>query len=1423
MNDQAYPASYDPAQFVSGHYFGYFDPVKMYVYQGGVWSVTAADPSTATPANPIATGDFLNWAYMTKVEATKMLLIGGRANPRTTAGCCVNRIGETSAYTFNKHYDNSANPVADKKIYPFNGNYEYERSGGGANGELTVSPLSGPYSSIVDVNGNISAPASWIVTGASAWQAVLTNDGNTSTIRNTTTNFVPAIFSYNYGGPTTDPISNITIRVVAKRSTNTTMRIQGVVRLSGTNYASTNSNLTTSYQTYNFTWNNNPATGNPWQWSEINAALQGFGVQAYTQPTGTNYPTVTQISMVITMTPPQGGPYSFTVNSGASGVSGIVDSLSNDVRFGLGYYNDSAEGGHISTYVDFGAQASMITSINNMVPSTWTPLSETLYEMVRYFRQEAPFYAATDYTTGLNTSRDPYYYRYSTLPGSGLADQYVPCAKSFILFLTDGEPTQDQNIPAWLRDYDGDGNDPIPDNTRYPSNGSDFFDDVAFWARTVDNRADIAGTQNIVLYSVYMFGKGSTLLQRAAIKGGFDDVDSNNFPSCIDPATHVLKVGATQNELKECYRDSNGNGTIDPYDPVTNPNGDLPLTYYQGDDGYELQTSITEALTEILKRSASGTSVSVLGSSWKGEGAIYQAYFYPEKVEALRHVKWTGYFQSLFVDRFGLVHEDTNGDGALKSQDDAVVEFSYVPGSGTMVKYFWDRVNNDTGASEPDGKPDSATPFNTVSINDVKPIWDAGKMLALRSPSDRKIYTSVDVVSAAAPNLIDFNYDSGTGTDNSSLLRPYLRAKTAASAADVIKFVRGEVVSGWRDRQLTVDGTLRTWKLGDIVFSDPLVVPAPKERFDLLYGSASSGYNNFFNRWKNRRAVVYVGGNDGMLHAFNSGFSESASTEQVIQSTTAQVTVHTAVTLDANFGVAAYGNDPTKPVGKELWAFVPYDVLPHLAWLTDPDYSHVFYVDLAVRSTDANIFTPDADHVNGWGTIIIVGMRFGGGEIDVEDNFGSGNEKRAFKSAYYALDVTNPEVPPKLLWRFTDNELGFTLSTPMIVHEKQGNQDKWYAVFGSGPSNFRGGRVVDTINTNVKFTKDGQVAGLGGMSSTSPYLYVIDLATGRPLASWSEHSSVSGSGKKGLIKLSSVQTQAFAATPTAVDYPLDFKYDMIYVGTTYCASGCAPDGSGTWSGSVRRIDLRDAGGTHLTDPGQWRLSRMFGTAGPVSTKPSIGLDPSGHAWVYFGTGRFLHIDDRFEASQQTFYGMKDSCYATGCQTLMDSSNFLNSMSYTIGVNGSLSPVIPSNTLTPSNTSIINDFTGLATYMQEKGTGWYINLSSAERVTVNGFVLGGIAGFGTYIPNSDVCEFEGSSKQWFPSYLTGTALYSPLGTGTVVPRYVATGSGLPSAPAVHFDARGNARLFIQKSTGEIQRIDLPTPAPGGFGGGGECLQ
>ncbi len=164
--------------------------------------------------------------------------------------------------------------------------------------------------------------------------------------------------------------------------------------------------------------------------------------------------------------------------------------------------------------------------------------------------------------------------------------------------------------------------------------------------------------------------------------------------------------------------------------------------------------------------------------------------------------------------------------------------------------------------------------------------------------------------------------------------------------------------------------------MGDVVNSTPTLVSKPAENYDLLY--SDNTYAAFYRQYQDRRNVIYVGANDGMVHAFNGGFFDSASKAFLPQPYEAD-----GVTPDSNYRA--------RELGAELWAYIPYNLLPHLYWLTEPEYLHVYYVDMKPKIFDAKIFFQadgttelDSDHPGGWGTVLVGGMRFGGGQIGAD-------------------------------------------------------------------------------------------------------------------------------------------------------------------------------------------------------------------------------------------------------------------------------------------------------------------------------------------------------------------------------------------------------------------------------------------------------
>ncbi|MBI5327112.1 MAG: hypothetical protein HZB80_02300 [Deltaproteobacteria bacterium] len=1446
MCDQAYAGSYNASQFANGQYYGYFDGSKNYKYtNNNRWEETTDAMTTGTTANPIANGSFLNWATMRRVEVAKKLLIGGKANPRSWNGSVTVKLtGETACdddWDFQKDHDTSAGGL----IYPFAGNYRFKREGD----DLEISPISGGSNTFyIYPNSDISVPSGWseYPSGGTvtAWDKVdeSSSDEDSTYIQNNNTTS-PVILGYSYTQAEPAGAITVTVKVRAKKTdSDSTRKIRGALRIDGADYASNYVNLDDDYDAYSFAWTSNPATGAAWNWNEIKGTaasgnLQGFGVKADGNYTS-KYPRVTQVYLDVSVTAPSGGPYNTIVDRGMINATGIIDNLSSDVRFGLAYYQPESanHGGKVDTHVDFSASSSMITSINNKVPSTSTPLAETLYEMTRYFRQDAPYYSNSpaDYQTGINY--DPYYFNYSD---PGATDQYAPCAKSFILFLTDGESTRDTSIPGTstsppysacsltnIKACSGYGELPnprfagTPIGQTYSSDGRDYLIDVAYWARTSDARPGsctatptswqqcLPGAQNITFYSVFMFGTDSTLLKDAAIYGGFEDMNGNNKPDCTT-------------EPRECYRDSDGDGTVES-------NGqDDPITYFEGNDGYQLETSITNAIASILKRSASGTSVSILATSAEGEGALYQAYFYPEKIMSdATNRTWLGYCRGLFVDVDGNLRDDyTNGgakDAALIYSQDRILRMRLDTSTNEVnTDLYVDADEN----GQPDGSP------TTALIDDVAALWEAGEKLAMRDKGTRNIYTWIDSDNDGAVDNGDFGSPAGEAmlfaSANASLLQPYLRALDSTEAVNIINFIRGSHISGYRNRCLPITGASaesgcssgeRVWTLGDIIYSTPTTVGPTKEQYDQIYGIAS--YTDFRKKYNNRRHIVYVGANDGMLHAFNAGIyipGDRAGTSAIEHGRFLENPSNSdGIDTDGD-GADSDFDGWGASLGSELWAFMPYDNLPHLKWQTSASYAHVYYTDLKPKPTDVRIFCDATNtdtgancidgqsgvsHPGGWGTILIVGMKYGGGAMNVTADFdynaGTSDTTRTFRSAYYALDITNPEKPPRLLWRFTDANLGFTTSYPGIAHICSGGTcpgtgtEKWFMVVGSGPDN----------------NAPAGTRGYGGTSTQRPSMYVVNILTGAKTFIFTNLGINNG----GTL----LDANTFMGDPTIVDGDLDFTTDVIYMGSVISTTG----------GKVFRINTNQSAA-----PADWALSTLFDTGKPVLVAPSVSKDRFNNFWVFFGTGRFISTDDKVNSDPQTFYGIKDACWqnntgATPCPAAANPyllSSLFNSSAIAVCTSGAdvnAGKIYDSSTgACGSGTVAYSSYSSLLTAVRA-ASGWYLNLNNpatpSERVISRGVVIGGILLFTSFTPNNDICTMLGDSKLYALYYETGTAYYKSVigetGSGAfeTVLRSTDLGKGMPTTVSVAVGKKSKG--YIQTSTGAIVEVET-APAIG----------
>ena len=325
--------------------------------------------------------------------------------------------------------------------------------------------------------------------------------------------------------------------------------------------------------------------------------------------------------------------------------AGVLQRIGDKARWGYASF-DGDDGANI--HYPVGADTDNIADyLQSEAMNSWTPLAESLYVTLQYFKQEAVAGGLgldSDAAGPLNDTWDPY----------NADGEVVWCAKSFVILLTDGASTQDLTIPNALKNLT-DGHDTfVTAATTFGSYGSDYLKDVAHYMRTNDLRNDIEGDQYASLYTVYMFDddpNARDLLKESARQGGFDDRNENGWPDGLKTSPPADRKEWDENE-----------------------DGD-PDTYYEAHDGFVLEAQLISAINDILARAASGTAASVLATNAEGEGNLVQAYFRPSKIEGTSEVKWLGYLQSLWVDPCGNLREDTNQNKRLDMNEDADQEW----------------------------------------------------------------------------------------------------------------------------------------------------------------------------------------------------------------------------------------------------------------------------------------------------------------------------------------------------------------------------------------------------------------------------------------------------------------------------------------------------------------------------------------------------------------------------------------------------------------------------------------------------------------------------------------------------------------------------------------------------------------------------
>ena len=369
-------------------------------------------------------------------------------------------------------------------------------------------------------------------------------------------------------------------------------------------------------------------------------------------------------------------------------------------------------------------------------------------------------------------------------------------------------------------------------------------------------------------------------------------------------------------------------------------------------------------------------------------------------------------------------------------------------------------------------------------------------------------------------------------------------ANAANSSSPILDYIRGD-----QSKEQSQTGGIyrtRTSLLGDIVNSDPHYVAVESYGYNQPGSGLSvleqTAYTTFISDpvtgKPTRKKALYVGANDGMLHAINAA------------------------------DTAALGG------GDELFTYVPSAVVANLNSLASPDYTHRYFVDGSPNSGDANLGTADTPV---WKTILLGTLGAGG-------------------KAVFALDITDPDAfdETKVIWEFTDaTNLGHIMGRAFVARMNDGG---WYAVFGNGYN----AASKKAVLFMVPFDK-----------TKTPYTIETPFTAG---------------DDNGLSE------------PALLDTDGDRIIDAIYAGDLK---------GNAWKfdvSSTTRTNWKVAYKAGSTPVPLFKATSSSGVAQPITGPIEIGAPPSGKSgfMIYFGTGRYLGNSDIGPVTTQTAYGILDS-------------------------------------------------------------------------------------------------------------------------------------------------------------------------------------
>lgn len=1059
----AITAAYNGTPYTKANQFeGLFDPNLCYTYPADHFVPQAAATAHACSAGQWS-GNFLNWATMTGLDIFRYATTGGNRSTDTATATTLERTyisGQGSLFP-NKTFNPTTTEFIGATPFSVNTTYTMVNAGKGiqmtltgtetitnttsGTDQITCSPQnSSPYCNTIRLSSDNSSGTCSATTG-----------------NGSTTPYSCTSFSTFSGGATTITAINSCL------STGTNSNGKTVCKKYSVSYSKTVTNTNNVDNTYNVQLEACksilPLRDNCEQYGSVykpigelqrNGEKMRFGVFSYYNSTDIDNAVMrsklkyigprkyagslgfvtnpnNEWSLTDGTFPPNPDSTEATASwNGAVGNSGVINYLN---RFGK-------DTGSYKTYDNFG---------------------KMYYESLRYLRKLPPTQAFYQYSSPANNDHfpvitnwygndnkdDPIQYSCQKNYIIAMGDQFTHCDKrlpggSFASYgpgqcaatthqandqgsLNNGDTVNVTTVTNRIGDLEG-LTSLATTGTGAGTAASFYMSGLAHWAATTDIRPDLA---NLVP------GKdaaGNKILKGQTVKTFIINVEENAALGVNSQFWYAAKYGGA-----EVFN----NTTLAPLDWSKNVvnersfksdgtvnqtfTGQWPKTLLRAGDPASMIASIKEALATIDGEIASNSALSQSSGDLRtGDGAfIYRAIYDSDH--------WAGDLQAYRI----------NVDGSIDSTPVwQAASLLPTPASRLVLSYNDGLLVNGNTDTNPNAR-------RGISFNPV------------------------NFATALSERQRDFlNRDEFGSVDNQGANRMrYLRGESANESPNGLQ---------WRERQWTVNGASITNRLGDIVNSNPMYVGPP------IPNMPGPRYNEFAKGVKNRKPVVYVGGNDGMLHAFDASKPGTV------------------------------GATP----GQEILAYVPSAVYSRLSQLTSPGYSHKYYVDGSPVVSEACSGT--CGSVNDWKTVLVGGLNAGGQGI-------------------YALNVTDPSKFSTLLptdivmWEFTDrddSDLGYTFSKPTI---RLMNNGKWAVIFGNGFNSTTSDGKVGTGRAYLYVLMLDGPTGAGNKWIKDTDYYKIEIkATDEPAVT----PPLADPYRNGL------------ASVAAVDRDIDGTTDLLYVG-----------------------------------------------------------------------------------------------------------------------------------------------------------------------------------------------------------------------------------------------------------------------------------